>query len=192
MNGIKGQDVVVLLKLASLQDDDNDKDAREQAPSQYPADPYSVRNLEMQLGISKSEVNAAIQRSLSSGLASRSRTSGLPQPNRRNLHDFIIHGLKFVFPAKPGGMTRGVPTAFAAPMLQDQLGRAGDYIHVWPFAEGQVIGQAVKPLFKSVPDAVKSDARLYEYLALVDAIRLGAQRESGLAAKRLSKRLLHS
>lgn len=151
-----------------------------------------MRNLEMQLGISKSEVNASIQRSLGSGLALRSRASGQLQPNRRNLHEFILHGLKFVFPAKPGGMTRGVPTAFAAPMLHDLLGRGGDYIHVWPFAEGHVMGQAVTPLFRSVPEAVRSDARLYEYLALVDAIRLGGQREWGVAADRLSKRLLSS
>lgn len=192
MSVIKGQDIVILLKLACLQDADRGEGLDHRERYGHHGDPYSVRNLEMQLGISKSEVNASIQRSLSSGLALRSRVSGHPQPNRRNLHGFILHGLKFVFPAKPGGMTRGVPTAFDAPMLQDRLGRGGDHIHVWPFAEGYAMGQAVPPLFKSVPEAVRSDERLYEYLALVDAIRLGGQREWGVAADLLSERLLSS
>ena len=52
------------------------------------------------------------------------------------------------------------------------------------------MGQSIKPLFKSVPEAVQKDERLYEYLALVDAIRLGNQREVGLAGDLLSERLL--
>jgi DNA-binding FadR family transcriptional regulator len=52
------------------------------------------------------------------------------------------------------------------------------------------MGQSVEPLFKSVPQAVQKDERLHEYLALVDAIRLGNQREAGVAAERLSERIL--
>jgi hypothetical protein len=44
------------------------------------------------------------------------------------------------------------------------------------------------PLFKSVPVAIKKDSRLYEYLALVDAIRLGNPRESKMAIKILKER----
>lgn len=52
------------------------------------------------------------------------------------------------------------------------------------------MGQAVDPLFKSVPKAIQKDDRLYEYLALIDGVRLGNQREAGLAAERLSERPL--
>lgn len=188
MNGIKSQDIVVLLKLVSLQEDEKRPGEHQWS---FPGEaPYSVRGLESLLGISKTEVNASINRSVSTGLAIKDRNTGRPKPNRRNLHSFIVHGLKFVFPAIPGAMTRGVPTAFAAPMLKGQLVSGGEYIYVWPFAEGRDIGQAVEPLFKSVPEAVQKDERLYEYLALVDAIRLGNQREAGLAGERLSERLL--
>jgi hypothetical protein len=186
MDGMKSQDIVVLLKLVSLQEDDLPSDAGQPRGD----DAYSVRNLEALLAISKTEISASINRSLSSGLLGRDRESGRPKPNRRNLHNFIVHGLKFAFPAKPGAMTRGLPTAFAAPMLQGQLISGGEYIYVWPFAEGRAMGQSVKPLFKNVPEAVLNDERLYEYLALVDAIRLGNQREANLAAERLSERLL--
>ncbi|TGQ50194.1 hypothetical protein EN836_30205 [Mesorhizobium sp. M1C.F.Ca.ET.193.01.1.1] len=187
---MKSQDIVVLLKLVSMQEQEGlvgpgDPHGRFQGD-----DPYSVRSLESLLGISKTEINASIKRSLSSGLAIKDRDSGRANPNRRNLHNFIVHGLKFVFPANVGAMSRGVPTAFAAPMLKGLLISGGEYIYIWPFAAGQDMGQSVEPLFKSVPEAVLKDDRLYEYLALVDAIRLGNQREAWLAEERLSERLL--
>lgn len=187
---MKSQDVVVLLKLASLEDD-------EQNIGQHPArhrlaageDPYSVRGLEAVLGISKTEISASIKRSIASGLAIKDRKTGRPRPNRRELREFIVHGLKFVFPAKPGSMQRGLPTAFAAPVLRDSLYSAGSLISVWPYAHGQEMGQSVEPLFKTVPEAAEKDERLYAYLALIDAVRLGNQREANLAAKLLAERL---
>lgn len=52
-----------------------------------------------------------------------------------------------------------------------------------------VRGIAVQPLYKSVPMAAKKDKRLYEYLALVDAIRGGRARERSKAIEILSQRL---
>jgi hypothetical protein len=182
---MKSQDIVILLKLVSLQEQEKQGDI-----GALDDDPYSVRNLGSSLGISKTEVNASINRSLASGIATRDRDTGRARPHRRSLQNFIVDGLKFVFPAKPGAMQRGIPTAFAAPVLGNALINAGSYIYVWPYADGRDIGQSVTPLFKSVPEAVQKDERLYEYLALVDAIRLGHQREAGLAAERLSKRLI--
>lgn len=187
---MKSQDIVILLKLASLLEQDEQGSLQQNDEWAIREEPFSVRSLEASLGISKTEVNASINRSLSSGLAIKGREFGRPQPNRRNLYNFIVHGLKFVFPAKPGAMERGVPTAFAAPMLDNLLMSAGDYIFVWPYAKGKEKGQSIEPLFKSVPEAIQKDERLYEYLALVDAIRLGKQREAKLAADHLEGRLL--
>jgi len=187
---MKSQDIVVLLKLISLQEQEMEKGAARLQAEAVGGDPYSVRNLEALLGISKSEIGLSINRSVASGIARRDNDLNQPRPHRKNLFDFIVHGLKFVFPASPGSMQRGLPTAFAAPMLQNLLVSAGNYNYVWPYAEGREMGQAVDPLFKSVPEAVMKDERLYEYLALIDAIRLGNQREVGLAAAHLSSRLL--
>jgi hypothetical protein len=186
---MKSQDVVILLKLVSLEQQKEEGSAPPGRNSRH-EDPYSVRGLESALGISKTEVNASIKRSVSSGLAAKGPTAGQAKPNRRNLYSFIVHGMKFAFPAKPGAMTRGLPTAFAAAPLKNLLISAGEYFYVWPYAKGKDMGQSVKPLFRSVPEAAQKDNRLYEYLALVDAIRLGNQREAGLAAERLSERLL--
>lgn len=187
---MKSQDIVILLKLASLQEQDEfDPEYRLSKPNGR-EDVYSVRGLETSLGIGKSEVSASLNRSKNTGLAVKDHDTGRAKPNRRSLYGFIESGLKYVFPAQPGPITRGIPTGFAAPKLKNSLVSAGEFIHVWPYSKGQVKGQAVEPLFKSVPEAIQKDERLYEYLALVDAIRLGRPREVDLAAEQLKKRLL--
>ncbi|MNR50657.1 hypothetical protein D3C85_1702100 [compost metagenome] len=80
---------------------------------------------------------------------------------------------------------RGIPTGFGAPALSKHLKSAGDLIPVWPDPLGKERGQAIEPLYKSVPDAVKKDRTLYHYLALADAIRVGGPRESKVAANLL-------
>jgi hypothetical protein len=43
----------------------------------------------------------------------------------------------------------------------------------------------VEPLHPSVPFAANQDAKLYEMLALFDALRVGKARERGMALERL-------
>jgi hypothetical protein len=100
--------------------------------------------------------------------------------------------LRYVFPVKPAEIVRGIPTSFSAPVLQDKLMSGGDLIHVWPDAYGNRKGQSITPLFKTVPGAVKKDPRLYEYLALIDAIRLGNAREANLANEILREKVLQA
>jgi hypothetical protein len=52
-----------------------------------------------------------------------------------------------------------------------------------------VRGLSFSPLHKNVPRAALADTRLYELLALVDALRGGGARERVLAASELSKRI---
>lgn len=182
---MKSQDIFILLKLVSLE-----QDCTANPPAEAELrERYSMRGLAATTGVSKTEVNASIRRSINVGLAIKDRKTGLPKVNRKSLCDFVRHGLKFVFPAKAAEMVRGIPTTFFAPMLQESLRSAGDYIYVWPYAKGQDQGQAVQPLFKSVPEAALEDERLYEYLALLDSMRLGRPREANLAAKLFEERI---
>ncbi len=180
---MKSQDILILLKLASLQVQENEES------SSADAGLYTARGLAEVLGVGKTEINNSFNRSISVGLLKKERKTNQPRPNLKALREFIVYGLKYVFPAKPAEMTRGIPTAFAAPVLEGQLMTAGEMIYVWPDAKGKNKGQSVTPLFKSVPYAVKRDSRLYEYLALVDAIRLGSPREAQLAKQLLTERL---
>jgi len=52
-----------------------------------------------------------------------------------------------------------------------------------------VRGEEFEPLYPSVPQAAARDSRLYELLALMDAVRDGRARKHNLAAKELESRL---
>ncbi len=142
---------------------------------------YSLRALSASLGLSKSEVSNALVRCRDAGLLTNDYETSLPKVNRRELLKITEHALKYFFPVKPGAIVRGIPTGFAAPALSKSLKSAGGLIPVWPDPLGNERGQAIEPLYKTVPEAVKKDRTLYHYLALVDAIRIGGPRECGVA-----------
>jgi hypothetical protein len=164
---LKPQDVVVLLKLASQAD-------REWT---YPV-------LAVELGMSASEVHAAVRRATQSSLVDASR-----RVNAGALREFLVHAVKYVFPPERGGVTRGLPTAHSAPPLNNHFRSTTDMPTVWADPEGTTRGEALKPLYRSVPRAARADAKLYEWLALVDAVRAGRGRERELAVKEIEKRL---
>jgi hypothetical protein len=107
--------------------------------------------------------------------------------NRLALREFLEHGVRYAFPARPGIEARGVPTAHAAPPLSSHIVSAHAY--VWPSAAGPSSGQSVTPLYPAairLPDRCPS---VYESLALVDALRVGQARERKLAAEVLARKL---
>src|ERR1044072_1342422 len=59
--------------------------------------------------------------------------------------ELFEHALPFVAPASLGALTRGVPTAWAVHPLSDAIGAVGDLPPVWPSADGEARGRAVKP-----------------------------------------------
>jgi hypothetical protein len=109
--------------------------------------------------------------------------------NRSSLLEFLVHGIRYAFPAEIGPPTRGIPTSYAAPPLSKTIADAGDLPPVWPFPDGKVRGYSFVPLHKNVPKAALADERLYELLALVDALRNGQARERKLASQELTRRL---
>lgn len=150
---------------------------------------YTARALEELTGISKSQVSLSIHRCLDVGLIRFDRKLDVPRVNRKALFEFVVYGLKYVFPAKPAEITRGIATAFAAPVLNEVLISGGELVPVWPDARGHTKGQAVEPIYKSVVFAVRKDPELYAMLALVDAIRIGMPREMNLAKDLLKQHL---
>ncbi len=147
--------------------------------------PWSYSDLANQLFMSPSEVHAGVKRATESRLIDRNK-----KPINRALEEFLIHGVKYVFPAMHGGISRGIPTSYAGPPLKNLFTFKDTLIPVWPHPEGDVNGIELKPLYKSVPDASVRDKSLYEYFVLIDAIRNGRTRERNIAIEELSKRLL--
>jgi len=168
---LKPQDVVVLLKLVAI------------GP-----EPWTFQSLAVALSISQSEVHAGVRRAVAARLMSDA-TTATGKPVRGALLEFLLHGVKYAYPPEHGALTRGVPTGYAAPPLNKVISGSSDPPPVWPYAEGSVRGYAFLPLYPSVPAAALQDSRLYELLALVDAIRDGHARERNLAAKELESRL---
>lgn len=182
MDGIKSQDLGLLLKLVSL---------RQQEATEGGVDTsaYTVRSLESETGIGKSQISNSLRRCFEVGLAKKDRHSGVPRVNTKSLFEFIAYGAKYVFPAKPGQLVRGISTAFAAPVLESRVFSAGELLPVWPDARGNNKGLEVVPLFKTAGYAVRRDRELYALLALVDAIRIGSPRETNVAKDLLKKHM---
>ena len=142
------------------------------------------------LEISASEAHASARRLMTAGLF-RSRPDAdkkVPYPNQRALLEFWIHGLKYVFPPERGAPTRGVPTSIGAPPLADQFAKPEGGPPVWPSAEGVMRGPALQPIHKSALPASR-DTRVYELLALLDAMREGRAREAKSAQDLLKERV---
>ena len=86
-------------------------------------------------------------------------------------------------------MTRGMPTGYAAPPLLELITQPDEPPPVWPDPEGQMRGYEFSPLYRSATRACKVDPKLYELLALVDAIRDGRARERKIAVKEIQSRI---
>ena len=148
----------------------------------------SFAQMGLDLSMSSSEAHASLKRLGQARLVvSDARGTKL---NRRAIAEFIVHGVKYAFPAKRGEMTRGVPTSYAAPPLSQRIVAGREPPPVWPHPEGSTRGVALEPLYRSVPAAALRDAALYELLALIDALRDGRVRERMLAEQHLGARIV--
>ncbi len=106
---------------------------------------------------------------------------------KQSLLEFLEHRLRFVFLQKPGALVAGIATSHSAIPLKKFI--ISDDNYVWPYAEGNMRGQNIEPLYNGVVKACLKDEKLYELLALTDALRVGRVREKSLASKELKKGL---
>jgi hypothetical protein len=168
---LRPQDVLIVLKLHLVTDT-----------------PWTLSQVAEPLGISASEVHGAVQRLNLAGLYSAERRA----VRARNVVEFLVHGVKYWLPIQLGSQSRGVPTADYGPPLRDLLSPAsseGSGAFVWPHEDGEAIGQAIFPLYPTIPDAARGDPALHELLALVEVLRLGRLRQQSMAIKELRRRL---
>ena len=166
---LKPQDLVVLLKIHL-----------------EPSGSWTFSGLSEGLRISASEVHSALKRAGYAQLYSQTRR----QVRLHNLREFLEYGMRYAFPAQPGSMARGIPTAWSTSPLLGRLGTAARPMLVWPDPRGEVSGLSIQPLYRTVPFAARLDPRLYELLALLDGLRLGRSRERAIATEELSARLI--
>lgn len=174
---MKGQDVLVLLKALIPISYGGMRLTLESSPSP------SYSKLASELGMSASEVHAAERRLQKAGLMNLERR---PVPSAAK--EFLLHALKYVFPATLGAETLGMATGQAA-LTGLKLRKPRSLPWVWPWSEGDLRGTALEPLYRSVPVAASRDDQLHTWLAVVDCLRAGRARERRFAQKWLSDKL---
>ncbi|MEK7657547.1 MAG: hypothetical protein AAB412_07295 [Elusimicrobiota bacterium] len=166
--GIKPQDILILLKIMCWKERD-----------------WRSLDLARELNISPAEVSMALERARSVGFLDAEKQNVMKAP----LLEFLLHAVKYVFPAEPGPLCRGIPTSHCAPPLAKRIVSNESDQYVWPHDDGKVRGQAISPLYATAPDAAQKDQKLYELLALIDALRVGRARERNIAAQEIESRL---
>lgn len=161
-NGMRPHDVVVLLKITSLQ-----------------GQQWLNKDLSSQLYISFSEISESLNRSMIARLLSPDKRKVM----KNALLKFIENGLSFVFSIEIGASVRGIPTGHSAPLLKDFF--ISKEVYVWPHPQGKSRGEAISPLYPNQVKAAMEDEHLYGMLSLLDAVRIGKVRESEKALELL-------
>jgi len=167
-NGIRPHDLVILLQIALNK-------------NEY----VQMKDMANKLFISPSEISTSLQRSVYSGLVADDRHSII----RESLLKFIIYGLPYTFPTKPGTPAMGIPTGHSAYPLSNFFNDSE--IYVWPYENGEIRGLSIEPYYTNQPKAVKFNNELHAVLALTDAIRLGRKREKNMASDMLEQILIY-
>ena len=174
---LKPQDIVVSIKLLQSRDGG-------------PVPTYA--SLALALRLSSSEVHAAVRRCLEVGLLRKpsGSTRTMPVPVAAAMEEFLVHGVKFIWPAKRGPMTRGMATGSSLESVSRLLDVSEPAVPlVWAHPEGTLRGEAVAPLYPRAVEACKDDPVLHEWLALIDILRLKTGREAAHAGAVIHHRL---
>ena len=168
-SSLRPQDIVILLRILT-----------------WPADTvWRHLDIARDLGLSQAEISLSLERCRRAQFLSEDKKTVF----RNNLLEFIIHWLKYVYPGQmSGSMVSGVPTAHSASPLKEHI--VSEVAYVWPSAEGTVRGTGIIPFSNTVLNGARCDARLYEMLALIEALRVGRARERNMAADELKQRIL--
>jgi len=136
-NGIKPQDIAVLIKLASLGEKK-----------------WQHMDLVAALGLSQTEISFSLNRCRTAGFLDSTKKKVM----KTALLEFLVHGLKYVFPALPGPISRGLPTAHSAAPLAGKIVAIAKELKILPgdysitFKHEPIYADDVK---KRIPDVSK-------------------------------------
>ena len=167
---LKPKDLVVLLTIHTWEEEE-----------------WTYAELGDELNMSSSQIQYALERLDYSHLFDKNERYLRPY----EIEEFVSHGVRYAFAARPGPLKRGTPAAMSAPVAKELFvssGRGPGY--VWPNPEGAIRGQEIEPLYDDIPMLVERRPELYDWLALIDIIRIGSARERGVAAEEFADRIL--
>lgn len=165
--GMRPHDIPILMKIAV-----------KQSESQIAVifNDWLMKDLAHEMYISASEISESLNRSAIAELISRDKQTLL----KENIYNFVVHGMRFVFPQKPGRLAKGIPTAFSNPSLINQFQPYTTI--VWAHFDGPTEGESIEPLHRNLPRACLRDPELHNLVALCDTLRIGREKERKIAA----------
>ena len=155
---IRPQDVVVLLKIISLERSGKS---------------WMKKDLADSLNLANSEITNVFDRLKYTGLI----MPGINRVQRLTFYEYLVYGLKATFPPLVGAETRGLVTASGAIPGSNIIG--SDY--VWPQAKGKTRGTSIVPLYSEIVHACENDKDLYSALSACEMLRVGRVREVNFA-----------
>lgn len=130
-------------------------------------------------GVSPSNLHSAIKKLIAARLMTDSN-EGAPRILIENTIEFVCFGASYVFPARRGQITVGMPTAAHALPLSSLLNTA-DQALVWASLGGTTRGESLEPIHKNVPALALLEPEFYRLAAAFDGIRIGGAREKVIA-----------
>jgi hypothetical protein len=156
--------------------------------TRWEAERWTYASLGQRLCLPASDAHAGMRRLQASGLVLQDE-NGL-RVAKRALRSFLLHGVRYAFPATFGVLTQGVATAGGGPTLSQHLLIQPEAVYVWPSSEGAAYGRSIAPLYPALPKAALLDLALYDWASWIDALRVGSARERELATLEIEQRLL--
>lgn len=167
-NGMRPQDIAILLKIIAVGSSE-----------------WRLQSLSDSMSISLSEISESLNRSSIAGLIDYRKE----KISRQNLFEFLIHGVKYVFPAEPGSLAKGIPTAHSHQYMKQFFKSEMNY--VWREPSGNILGILIEPFYKKQVEAVINDEIFYKLMALIDVVRVGRVREQKVAIDELKRMILN-
>lgn len=139
-------------------------------------------DISQELGLSQSEVAKSLKRLNFAGIELGRRI------NKTALLDLILHGIKYIYPTKPGALGFGLPTSISAPAHKNSVVNDSE-VFIWPFPNGEIRGQIIDPFYKNIAKAALKDRDFYDIMSAIDILRIGKARERSYAQKFIEKRI---
>jgi hypothetical protein len=138
-----------------------------------------------ELAVVPSQVHLAVRRLAAAGL----QRPGARSTNARALHEFLVHGVRFMFPASKGQLANGVPTAYSAPPLSAEVDALDVLVWPAPLHPAAVQGFSIAPLYRAAHTLIDRSPRTYQLLAVTDTLRLADASLHPLATERMAQLL---
>lgn len=172
---IKGQDIIILLLLR----------LREKQSWTHEALAHAT-------GLSTSQCHSAQKRLREARLLGQGPNSPWHVPES-NCIEFLLHAVKYNFPAKVGSLVRGIPTAHSAGFVARLFRGTNELNYVWSSPEGGSKGISLE-LLHPCQLLFTSDKNqdMYEMLVAIDSLRIGRARERNWAEDFIVKKIRES